>query len=151
MSARLKGRRLRAEAAIGGITAWAQVQADVRGLALVGSYAYGRPRMASDVDIVLVAADKERHVRGLEWARSVDQRPRLIRCQDWGPLTERRVRLSSGLVVELGVVTAAWLSVPLDPGTARVLRDGCRVLHDPENLFGAALRSTRSSQGPDRP
>ncbi|RZT14774.1 hypothetical protein EV649_5552 [Kribbella sp. VKM Ac-2569] len=140
MSARFKGRRLCAEAAISGITAWAQVQTDVQGLALVGSYAYGRPRMASDVDIVLVPADKDRHISGMEWARSIDRRPRLIRCQDWGPLTERRVRLSSGLVVELGVVTEEWLSTPLDPGTAKVLRDGCRILHDPESLFDGALR-----------
>jgi predicted nucleotidyltransferase len=108
MSARLKGRRLRAEAAIDGITAWAQSQGDVQGLALVGSYAYGRPRMASDVDIVLVTADTDRQI--------------------------------SGIVVELGVVTEEWLSTPLDPGTAKVLRDGCRILHDPENLFDDALR-----------
>ncbi|TDX08745.1 nucleotidyltransferase domain-containing protein [Kribbella sp. VKM Ac-2566] len=82
MSARLKGRRLRAEAAIDGITAWAQSQGDVQGLALVGSYAYGRPPMASDVDIVLVTADKDRHISGMEWARSIDRRPRLIRRQD---------------------------------------------------------------------
>jgi hypothetical protein len=143
VSARLKGRRLRAEAAVDGITAWAQLQADVQGLALVGSYAYGRPRMASDLDIVLVTADKKRYVSGVEWAGSMDRRPRLIRCQEWGPLTERRARLSSGLVVELGVVTRGWLSAPLDPGTARVLRDGCRVLHDPENLFGDALAALR--------
>jgi hypothetical protein len=96
--------------------------------------------MASDVDIVLVTADRDRHISGMEWARCIDRRPRLIRCQDWGPLTERRVRLSSGIVVELGVVTEEWRSTPLDPGTAKVLRDGCRILHDPENLFDDALR-----------
>ncbi|WP_198676054.1 nucleotidyltransferase domain-containing protein [Kribbella monticola] len=139
MSARLKGRRRRADAAIDGITAWARSQADVRGLALVGSFAYGRPRMASDVDLVLVTVDKERHITGMDWADVVDRRPRLIRCQEWGPLTERRARLSSGLVVELGIVTGEWLSTPLDAGTAKVLRDGCRVLYDPENLFSHAL------------
>jgi hypothetical protein len=149
MSARLKGRRLRAEAAVDGITAWAQLQADVHGLALVGSYAYGRPRMASDVDIILVTADTKRYVSGVEWAGSIDRRPRLIRCQEWGSLTERRARLSSGLVVELGVVTRGWLSAPLDPGTARVLRDGCRVLHDPENLFGDALAALRDPRATD--
>ncbi|WP_134129980.1 nucleotidyltransferase domain-containing protein [Kribbella pratensis] len=69
MSARLKGRRLRAEAAIDGITAWAQSQGDVQGLALVGSYAYGRPRMASDVDIVLVTAT--RTATSAEWSGHV--------------------------------------------------------------------------------
>jgi predicted nucleotidyltransferase len=139
MTARLKGRRLRAEAVCSAMTEWAQRQSDVRGLALVGSYAYGRLRMASDVDLVLVTADKQAQVDGMAWAELLDRKPRLIRSQEWGPVTERRVRLRSGLVVELGVTTADWLAIPLDPGTAKVLRDGCRVLHDPEGLFHEAL------------
>ncbi len=70
---------------------------------------------------------------------SFDPRARLIRDQLWGPLRERRVRLRSGLQVELGVVTPAWAALPLNPGTARVLGDGCRILHDPEGLLGEAL------------
>ena len=136
MTARLKGRRLRAEAVCLELTEWARRQAGVQGLALVGSYAYGKPTMASDVDLVLVTPDKQDH---LDWAAVLDRRPRLIRSQQWGPLTEQRVRLSSGLVVELGIVTAEWLAIPLDPGTARVLGDGCRELYDPDHLFREAL------------
>ena len=136
MTARLKGRRLRAESVCSDLTDWARLQTDVQGLALVGSYAYDKPTMASDVDLVLVTPDPQSH---LDWAAVLDRRPRLIRSQQWGPLTEQRVRLSSGLVVELGIVTAEWLAVPLDPGTARVLADGCRVLYDPDHLFREAL------------
>ena len=137
MTARLKGRRLRAESVCSDLTEWARLQTGVQGLALVGSYAYDKPTMASDVDLVLVTPDKRPH---LDWAAALDRRPRLIRSQQWGPLTEQRVRLSSGLVVELGIVTAEWLAVPLDPGTARVaIGDGCRVLYDPDQLFHNAL------------
>jgi hypothetical protein len=74
-----------------------------------------------------------------DWVLSFDPRARLIRDQDWGPLRERRVRLHSGLHVELGVVPPSWAALPLDPGTARVLRHGCRVLYDPERLLHDAL------------
>jgi hypothetical protein len=37
----------------------------------------------------------------------------------------------------------SWAAVPLDPGTARVLRDGCRILHDPEGLLGHALEAVQ--------
>jgi hypothetical protein len=136
MTARLKGRRLRAESVCSDLTDWARLRTGVQGLALVGSYAYDKPTMASDVDLVLVTPDLRPH---LDWAAVLDRRPRLIRSRQWGPLTEQRVRLSSGLVVELGIVTAEWLAIPLDPGTARVLGDGCRVLYDPEHLFREAL------------
>ncbi len=139
MTARLKGRRRQADSVINAVKAWARQQPDVSALALVGSYAYGRPRMGSDVDLVLLTRALGKHARGLDWAVGLDPRARLIRDQTWGPLHERRVRLRSGLQVELGVVTPAWASLPLDPGTARVLRDGCRILHDLEGLLGEAL------------
>jgi uncharacterized protein len=141
MTARLKGRRLRAESVCSDLTEWARLQTDVQGLALVGSYAYDKPTMASDVDLVLVTPDKQPHLDGMSWAAVLDRRPRLIRSQQWGPLTEQRIRLSSGLVVELGIVTAEWLAIPLDPGTARVLADGCCVLYDPDHLFRDALNA----------
>jgi hypothetical protein len=141
----MKGRRRQAAAVIETVTRWASEQADVSALALVGSYAYDRPRMASDVDLVLLTSAPDRHVRGLHWIAGFDLRARLIRDQQWGPLRERRVRLRSGLQVELGIVTPTWARLPLDPGTAKVLRDGCRILHDPQGLLREALATVRWS------
>ena len=139
MTSRLKGRRREASAVIGSVTAWAHKQLDVTGLVLVGSYAHGRPRMASDVDLVLLTTDVQRHVTGLDWIRAYDPSARMIRTRSWGPLTERRVRVRSGLHVELGVVPESWVSLPLDRGTAKVLRDGCTPLYDPLDLVRAAI------------
>lgn len=139
MTARLKGRRRQASAVVEAVTQWARRQSDATALALVGSHAYDRPRMGSDVDLVLLTPDPDRHARGLAWVTSFDPRARLIRDRTWGPLRERRVRLRSGLQVELGIVSPDWASLPLDRGTARVLRDGCRVLHDPEGILRKAL------------
>lgn len=139
MTARLKGRRRQAASLVSAVTRWASRQDDVRALALVGSYACNRPRMGSDVDLVLLTDDVDRHAHGIAWVQAFDPRARLVRDQWWGPLRERRVRLGSGLQVELGVVPPTWAQLPLDPDTERVLRHGCRILHDPEGLLRAAL------------
>ncbi|GAA1603478.1 hypothetical protein GCM10009789_66860 [Kribbella sancticallisti] len=139
MTARLKGRRRQVEAVIASLTEWVREREDVVGLAVVGSYAYGRPRMGSDVDLVLLTTEPDNYLHDLAWTGSFARRPRLIRTEQWGPMAERRIRLPSGLQVELGITTPAWLALPLDPGTARVLRDGHRILHDPQNLFTKAL------------
>lgn len=70
------------------------------------------------------------------WILGLDPRAKLIRCKNWGPwLTERRVRLRCGLQVELGVADPEWV----DLASADVLRDGCRVLHDPHGVLARAL------------
>lgn len=141
MTARLKGRRRQAEAVISAVTRWAGEQADVSALALVGSYASHYPGMRSDVDLVLLTNDPDKHARGLGWIVPCDPRARLICDRRWGPLRERRVRLHSGLQVELGIVRPTWASLPLDPGTDKVLRDGCQILHDPQRLLAEAMNA----------
>jgi hypothetical protein len=62
---------------------------------------------------------------------------RLIRTEQWGPVRERRFRLTSGLIVELGIAPSSWADDPLDQGTRRVLRDGHRIVYD-TGLLGRA-------------
>lgn len=121
---------------------WATGNLDVRALLLVGSYAYGRPKPSSDVDLVVVTADRESLVADTAWVRSVAGDNAVpVRHEDWGPVRERRYRTAAGLDIEFGLTSPAWLEVPVDPGTARVLRDGCRVVHDPYETAARALRS----------
>lgn len=74
---------------------------------------------------------------------AVGEAAQLVRAEDWGPLTERRVVLRSGLEVEFGFVSPSWASVdPVDPGTARVVGDGWSPLVDPDGTLarlGAAV------------
>lgn len=68
----------------------------------------------------------------------------IVRTQDWGHLTERRVRLSSGLGVEFGFVSPSWAATdPIDPGTASVVRDGCRPLEDSGGMFECLIAALR--------
>ena len=115
---------------------------DVRAAVVVGSYAYGRPTMESDIDIVIAADNRDAWLLDDSWARRiVGTRLEIVREQDWGPLRERRFRTESGFEVEFGLVTAQWFATPVDPGTAKVLRDGCRIVTDAEFLARDALRS----------
>ena len=123
------------EAVLQRLARWAAQRRDVRGLALVGSWASGTPRMDSDVDVVLLTDSPSSYVDSDDWLAEVGA-VRLVKTADSGAITERRFALPSGLEVELAVGGPAWASVePVDDGTRRVICDGMRVLHDPEGLL----------------
>lgn len=116
-------------------------QAGVQAAIVVGSYAYGRPRMDSDIDIVFALADRTRWVSKNAWVAQLLGEPfQVVREQDWGPLHERRFQTASGFEVEFGLVTGEWFATPVDPGTAKVLTDGCLILTDKKGLARDALR-----------
>jgi hypothetical protein len=57
-----------------------------------------------------------------------------------GLLVEQRLSTPSGLELDVGIGSPRWASVkPLDGGTARVAREGLRIVYDPERLL-ARLR-----------
>jgi Nucleotidyltransferase domain len=119
------------------LTLWAQRQADISALALVGSWARDAAASGSDVDLVLLTGGPVRFTDSDAWLPELGGE-RLTRTLAWGPVTERRFVLPSGLEVELGVATPDWAAVdPVDPGTQRVISDGMRILHDPEGLLAA--------------
>lgn len=136
MTARLKGRRRAAHAVIGDIANWAAAHDEVFAVAVVGSYAREAERMASDVDITILANDPD-GLSDAAWFRVLRPDARLIRSMNWGPVRERRMRLPSGLQVELNLAPASWAAVPLDAGTRRVLRDGHQIVYDTGILAAA--------------
>jgi predicted nucleotidyltransferase len=129
MPSRLTGRRREVATLLPDIAAWAEGRPDVRGVVLVGSYARGSERMASDVDLVILCTAPD-DLTDAKWFTSLRPGARLIREKDWGPVRERRFRLRSGLIVELGIAPLDWAAVPVDPGTRRVLGDGHTILYD---------------------
>lgn len=141
MSARFRARRRAVSEIVTRAAQWANDQPDVAAILVVGSYAYGRPRMGSDVDLIILSGRVEAHLADLAFAHRVAPGGRVIRREQWGPIHERRVRLRSGLLVEFGLATPDWAGVPLDAGTSRVLSDGCQVVVDPEGIVTAALES----------
>ena len=133
------------------LTEWAGGQATIRALALVGSWARGDARADSDVDIVLLAARPDRYRASTAWLDVLDQ-PTVVREQQFGVISARRVRLQSGLEVEFGIGPTSWASTaPLDAGTQRVVSEGLRILHDPDGLLvGLQAAVCRSASEPKR-
>jgi predicted nucleotidyltransferase len=141
------GRRDEYEHVVAATSHWARRQTDIKGVAVVGSWARDEARMDSDIDLVILTDRKARYAQDADWiASAVGQDAVLIRSQEWGVLTERRVRLPSGLEVEFGFVFPSWAATdPVDPGTARVVRDGCRPILDPEALFSDLIAVASST------
>ena len=109
--------------------------------ALCGSWSTAtRAGMASDVDVILLTDARPQLLRDERWVteRFGDDAP-VLRRQDWGPyVSEVRLRLPTGLEVELNVTDSRWADTdPLDPGTRRVVADGFQVIHDPAGVLTA--------------
>lgn len=140
MGVRFRARRRAVDDVVARSAQWASNQPDVSCVVVVGSYAAGRPRMGSDLDLVILTARVEAHLADLAFVPGIAPGGRVVRCVQWGPMHERRVRLGSGLLVEFGVSTPAWAALPVDAGTAKVLTDGCRIVVD-DGTISRALES----------
>ncbi len=135
----LEAFRAEADSVLAALASWARNREDVESIILVGSYARGAERVDSDIDVVLLVSDVALLLADDAWLDTLVPGAAEIRREVWGPVTERRMLLPSGLIVEFGITTAAWAAVPLDAGTARVLGDGARVVYDPRDVAATAL------------
>ena len=123
---------------------WAGSQPDVTAIVLVGSYARGTASEGSDVDLVILTSDVHRYFRDRSWV-SLFGEVAEYREEDYGRLTSLRAFYGGGLEVEYGFSTPDWATVPIDAGTLRVVKDGVKVLHDPQGIIGGMQREIESS------
>jgi predicted nucleotidyltransferase len=121
------------------ILAWAQTEAKVRAVALVGSHARGTARADSDLDLVVLSNAPEFFRADASWLDAIEWNdvgtcPVKWQDEDYGVLWSRRLWLEQvRFEVETGFAGPSWAEVnPLDPGTQRVVADGCRILYDPD-------------------
>lgn len=134
------GRRREVASLLERASAWAAARDDIVAIALVGSWARDGARPGSDVDLIVLTEDPTAYTEREEWIDELAPGAELVRTGDWRAIVERRIRLRSGLEVEVGVGHPAWAATsPVDPGTRRVVGDGMRVVYDPRRLL-AALR-----------
>lgn len=129
------------------VTAWGEGRQDITGIAVVGSWARDHAGMDSDLDLVVLTADKVQYCTDDRWVPgAVGQEAKVVGTRDWGSLTERRVLLPSGFEIEFGFAAPTWASTsPPDAGTAGVVRTGCRPLHDPSNALELLIAVVRAS------
>lgn len=117
------------------VRSWAARRHDIVAVGLAGSWAHGDARMDSDVDIILLTTEERDYLDGEKWVRDLGGL-RIINTERWGPMTERRFVLPSGLEVEMGIAPPSWADIdPVDYGTQRGVEDGFSIIHDPEGLL----------------
>ena len=134
------GRTREVEALLDGARAWAAERPDVAAVALVGSWARGAPGRGSDVDLVVLTSDPSVYTEREDWIEGLAPGGELVRTEDWVAIVERRLRLPSGLEVEVGIGHPSWAdAAPVDPGTLRVVRDGLRVVYDRDRLLAGLI------------
>jgi uncharacterized protein len=108
------------------IIRWAKLHQDVRGVALVRWHARGTARPDSDIDLVLLAVNREALRADSAWIEAIDWSGAGVKVANWGDedygAVWSRVRLSSGVEVEISFAPVVWASMaPLDAGTRRVI------------------------------
>jgi hypothetical protein len=122
------------------VRSWVELRDDIVGLGLAGSHARGEARPDSDLDLTLVCSDPNRYLDDTQWLSTFGEVTSSTR-EDWGKVQSLRVFYRDQPEVEFGIAGRDWTEIPPDPGTARVLRDGFVILHDPLGLLDRLLRS----------
>lgn len=132
-----------AEKALERIVSWGVGRSDIRAVAVVGSYATGRPRQDSDIDVILLTTRPSDYITGDTWMAELDAGD-LIQTRHWGAITERRLSGVAGIQIDIGIGEPTWASAsPVDPGTRQVVAHGLRVLYDPDRLLERLMKACR--------
>lgn len=121
--------------------ALARAEPGVRAIALVGSCARGTPGRDSDIDLVVLGTDPRDLGRRDDWFTHFGK-VALVGRRRFGEVTERRLRRSDGVEVEVGLAPLSWAATnPVDAGTARVVREGFGIVFDPDGALAGLMRS----------
>ena len=97
---------------------------------------------------MLLTEQPERLLRDDAWHRTFGADVQLVRADDFGALQERRLRLASGLDVDVCIGRPSWADTdPLDEGTRRVVEDGMHVLWDPGGRLAALAAAVAARNG----
>lgn len=127
------------------ISQWAEESPRIESVLLVGSWARGENRASSDIDLVVLTDAKEELLRDQSWTARFGRVARQ-QTESYGACTSVRVWYEDGREVEFGLVLPSWANAPLDGGTARVLRDGYRVLADKKGRFARLAVPARGAE-----
>jgi predicted nucleotidyltransferase len=137
-----------ADVVIEAVAAWARTRDDVRGLALVGSWARGNAGPASDVDLLLLSDSAQAYRRKPEWMSEIDfdRAGYSIKSSDdatYGAVWSRHIHLHPAGEVELAFAPCTWASIaPLDPATHAIVNDGFQIIFDKDGSLARLVRAT---------
>ena len=120
------------------VRSWAQGDDRVIAAGLCGSHARGEARPDSDIDFCILTPDPVSLLEDRSWifcfgadARVTDD------VEDYNLVQSIRV-FYGATEAEFGITDQAWAELPIDRETARVIRNGLRILYDPERRLEKA-------------
>ena len=111
---------------------------------LIGSYARHEQKVDSDIDLMIVARDKERLLCSSYWINQFGSIMK-IEKEDLGTVTSLRAYYKE-YEIEFGIGNEIWLDIPLDTGTEKVLKDGYVVLYDRNNRMNSIRKAIEEKE-----
>ncbi len=118
---------------------WSRSDHRVIAAGLCGSHARGEATPDSDVDFCILTPDPGSLLEDRAWIKNFGADAREAgSIEDYGLVQSIRVFYGE-TEAEFGITDQAWAELPLDPGTAGVINDGMRILHDPERRLEKAI------------
>ncbi|MFP5115950.1 nucleotidyltransferase domain-containing protein [Bacillaceae bacterium C204] len=113
---------------------WSEQQKNIKGVAVVGSFARGDFHSNSDVDLTIISTNKDHTLEIIKNEFNFGNIESST-LEEWGILTSLRIFYGYGLEVEFGVVTDQWVKEPLDEGTKNVVINGFKIVTEKEDIF----------------
>jgi predicted nucleotidyltransferase len=144
-------KRAAAEALIHAVKAWAVERTDIRAVALVGSWARGKVKPGSDLDLILLTDRATEYHRCRKWLTEIDFAKAGYRVQSsetaaYGVVWSRHVHLKPAAEVELTFANCSWASIsPLDDGTRAIVKNGFRAIFDRDGALAELARAVQSA------
>src|SRR5712692_5506352 len=99
-----------------GFISWATTQADIEGVALVGSYARGTATEDSDLDLMILTSERARYLENQDWLSLFGEIER-SKNETWGAVQTIRATYKTGPEIEYNFASPSWAEIPVDAGT----------------------------------
>ncbi len=117
------------------LESWSRKQPELKASAVIGSYASGKARPDSDLDLVLITSAPKKYLESTEWLSEFGATSSL-ELEDWGLVQSWRAVFDDGSEVEFCITTEEWCSnEQINDGTGRVISNGVRIIHDPDQIL----------------
>ncbi len=128
---------------------WAKSQEDIKGIALVGSYARDMAKNDSDIDLIMITKNHKNYLNDLWWLNQFGQ-VQFVEQVNYGKVTSLHVHYSNSYKIEFGITTSAWTKIPPDRGSVEVISDGIKILYDPKHLIQKIVNHVQQEYPPDK-
>jgi arginyl-tRNA--protein-N-Asp/Glu arginylyltransferase len=114
---------------------------EIAAIAMFGSQAHGTARPDSDIDVLILTPDIQKHFEDNHYARCFGSF-RYARREKWfsGETLRSFFRQENGQI-EYNFATPDWADLPANAEARRIVKDGIKILHDPHGILEKLQKS----------